>query len=80
MSGKRTKKILNKNEVLEFFSSVVKGEEICSESGDAELPSLTMRFKAAELLGKCYGMFSEKTASTDEKLPVIILGEENIET
>jgi len=30
-------------------------------------------------MGKCYGMFSEKTGGADGKLPVIIMGEENIE-
>ena len=73
------KKITDKDEVMEFFSAIVRGEEICSKSGDGEVPDLSMRFKAAELLGKCYGMFSDKAVGTDRRLPVIILGEESIE-
>ena len=79
LARKKAKSVLGKDEVMEFFSAIVRGEEITSESGESELPNMTMRFKAAELMGKCYGMFSEKTGGADGKLPVIIMGEENIE-
>ena len=79
MPRKKAKKVLEKDEIIEFFSSVAKGEEIISDSGESEIPNLTMRFKAAEILGKCYGMFSDKGAGSEEKLPVIISGEERIE-
>ena len=80
MAVKKKKNVISKDELMEFLSAVVKGEEMYLVSGDTELPNLSMRFKAAELLGKCYGMFSEKSSGLEGKLPVIILGEESIET
>ena len=79
MPKRRVEKIVGRDEVMEFFSSVLKGEEIVSELGEPELPNLAMRFKAAEFLGKCYGMFSDKSSGGDTSLPVIISGEERIE-
>lgn len=85
------RKIHNKNiadaeEVLEFLTHVMRGESkeqvIMRVGGDQELAMIEVsareRLKAAELIGKRYGMFSEKDNSPAAE-PVIICGGEGCE-
>lgn len=78
-------------EILEYFTSVMRGEiesEIvviegvgngCSDARRMnKLPDAKERLRAAELLGKRYGLFSDKF-NIEGGLPVIISGENEIE-
>ena len=65
------KNTARENEIVEFLTSVMRGEEVENIPlfvGDGEqqfkegAPSARDRLKAAELLGKHYAMFTEKTA------------------
>lgn len=75
MNNLQKNTIASQEEVLEYLTKVMRGEEKDSFGLDA---SLQDRTKCAELLGKRYGTFKE---SLDVKgsVPVIISGEENLE-
>lgn len=75
LEEKDNKRIASQDEVLEYLTKVMRGQEKDSFGLDA---SLQDRTKCAELLGKRYGTFKE---SVDVKgsIPVIISGEEKLE-
>ncbi|MBQ9658294.1 MAG: terminase small subunit [Clostridia bacterium] len=68
MNEKQKERIASQDEVLEYLTKVMRGEEKDSFGLDA---SLQDRTKCAELLGKRYGTFKEKVDLTG-KLPVVI--------
>ena len=81
-----SKKTAEAEEVLEYLTAVMRGEKW----GKAHMPkgenlpaekdgTITVRdrMKAAELLGKLYGIFSEKIGG-EEIIPVVISGEEDL--
>ena len=83
-------KTADAKEVMEYLTSVMRGEssaEIVVVEGEGEgyssarkvqkAPDEKERLKAAELLGKRYGIFTDKM-SLDGAIPVIISGEENL--
>lgn len=86
-------KIHNKNiadaeEVLAFLTAVMRGESkeqvVLRVGGDQQLAMIEVsareRLKAAELIGKRYGMFSESASSgADVNEPVIICGGDSVE-
>lgn len=90
LADKESKLIADQDEVLKYLTSVLRGEsratEIvvegcgdgCSEARTMEkAPSEKERLKAAELLGKRYGLYTEKVEA-DILLPVFG-GEEDLE-
>ena len=85
------KKVANQQEVLEYLTSVMRGEsnsEIVVIEGQGEgvsrakpmqkLPDEKERLKAAELLGKRMGLFKDKLDVT-ANVPVIISGGDALE-
>lgn len=65
MSERHTEAIATQKEIQEFFTAVVRGEvkeEVVSNSGKIlEVPASTKdRLKAAECMGRAYGMFTER--------------------
>lgn len=68
MAEKETSLIADQNEILEYLTSVLRGEceagMIVDKNGDKaatpDLPGVKDRLRAAELLGKRYGLFVEK--------------------
>lgn len=81
-------KVAKAQEVMEYLTSVLRGEsqsEIvvvegcgdgCSEARRInKLPDEKERLKAAELLGKRYGMFTDKLQIEDSSLTIEIKGE-----
>ena len=75
LEEKDNNRIASQDEVLEYLTKVMRGEEKDSFGLDA---SLQDRTKCAELLGKRYGTFKENV-DIKGSLPVIISGEENLE-
>lgn len=53
----RSKAVANKQEILEFLTSVIRGEV---EDQYSDKPGIRDRTEAAKLLGKQYGMFNDK--------------------
>lgn len=53
----RSKAVANKQEILEFVTSVMRGEV---KDQYADVPGIRDRTEAAKLLGKEYGMFNDK--------------------
>lgn len=85
------KKVANQQEVLEYLTSVLRGEsssEVVVIEGQGEgvsrakpmqkLPDEKERLKAAELLGKRMGLFKDKLDVT-ANVPVIISGGDELE-
>lgn len=81
-----SKKIAEAEEVIEYLTAVMRGEKW----GKTDIPKgknipaekddkITVhdRMKAAELLSKLYGVFSEK-GKNEEIIPVVISGEEDL--
>lgn len=65
MNERHTEAIATQKEVQEFFTSVLRGEvkeEVVSSNGLVlEVPTSTKdRLKAAECMGRAYGMFTER--------------------
>lgn len=65
MNERHTEAIATQKEIQEFFTAVVRGEvkeEVASSNGKVlEVPASTKdRLKAAECMGKAYGMFTER--------------------
>lgn len=86
-----SKKTAEATEVMEYLTSVMRGESTasvvvvegygdgCSEAKIIEKPpDEKERLKAAELIGKRYGLFSEKV-NIDGVVPVVISGEDKLE-
>lgn len=67
--------IADSDEVLRFYSAVMRGEVKDQFGLD---PSLADRIKAAELLGKRYRLFTDKV-SVEGVVPVVISGGEDLE-
>lgn len=59
LQQKANERIASQNEVLEFFSKVLRGEEKEAEIKD--------KIKCGELLGKVYGAFKEKVEIDQDK-------------
>lgn len=91
MAEKESKLIADQDEVLKYLTSVLRGEsqstEIVIEGiGDGmseartidKAPSEKDRLKAAELLGKRYGLYTEKV-DMDVNIPVMFSGEDDLE-
>lgn len=80
-------KIADAEEVMKFLSSVMRGEHTeevpilcgdgCQELTQKEVGAKE-RLKAAELIGKRYGMFTEKVG-VEGVVPVIITGDDQLE-
>lgn len=65
MNERHTEAIATQKEIQEFFTAVVRGEvkeEVVSNNGKIlEVPASTKdRLKAAECMGRAYGMFTER--------------------
>lgn len=86
-----SEKIADQTEVLQYLTSVMRGEstaEIVVVEGEGEgyssarrinkAPDEKERLKAAELLGKRHGLFTEKV-NLDAPIPVIITGSDELE-
>lgn len=80
-------KVASAEEVMKYLTSVMRGE--CTEQiplligeGIQKLADKDIgakeRLKAAELIGKRYGLFSDKV-NIEGTLPVMIVGEDNLE-
>lgn len=91
MAEKEASLIATQDEVLKYLTSVFRGEseseivvvEGCGMGESAarrmkKKPDEKEKLKAAELLGKRYGLFSEKV-SIDGAVPVVIAGEDDLE-
>lgn len=83
--------IADAEEVMKYLTSVLRGQsesEIVLVTGDGDgfssaeriqkAPDEKERLKAAELLGKRYGMFTDKV-NLEGAIPVIISGEDQLE-
>lgn len=76
MAEKETSLIADQNEILEYLTSVLRGESeagmIVDKNGNMaampDLPGVKDRLRAAELLGKRYGLFVEKVDLTKREL------------
>ena len=91
MAEKDKELIADQDEVLKYLTAVMRGtsksEEIvvegigdgCSEARTIDkAPSEKDKLKAAELLGKRYGLYTEKIEA-DVNIPVVFSGEEELE-
>lgn len=70
-----SKRIANADEVLEYLTKVMRGQE--KDQFGLEI-SIQDRTKAAELLGKRYRLFTDKV-QVEGAVPVMIVGEDNLE-
>ena len=70
-----SEKVADAREVIEYMTAVMRGE--CTDA-DGSAPTIRDRLKAAELLGKRWGIFTEKVQMT-EAVPVVILGDDQLE-
>jgi len=80
-------KVASAEEVMKYLTSVMRGEhtEQCLKLVGEGIQTITdidvgakERLKAAELLGKRYGLFTDKV-NLEGALPVMIVGEDNLE-
>jgi len=91
MAEKEKDLIASQDEVLKYLTSVLRGESQSTElvvegTGDGcseartvlKEPSEKDRLKAAELLGKRYGLYTDKV-SADINIPVMFSGEDELE-
>lgn len=91
MAEKEKQLIADQNEVLRYLTSVLRGESqsevvVVVSSGDfmteaqkvKKAPDEKERLKAAELLGKRYGLYTDKAEVTGA-VPVVITGEDDLE-
>lgn len=72
MQAKDNSRIASQDEVLEYLTRVMRGEEKDAFDLDA---SLQDRTKCAELLGKRYALFTDKKEVTGA-IPVVIAGDD----
>lgn len=70
-----SKRIANADEVLEYLTKVMRGQE--KDQFGLEI-AIQDRTKAAELLGKRYRLFTDKV-QVEGVLPVMIVGEDSLE-
>lgn len=91
MAEKESQLIADQDEILRYLTSVIRGESKSTEivvegTGDGcseartilKEPSEKDRLKAAELLGKRYGIYTEKV-DMDVNIPVMFAGEDDLE-
>ncbi len=91
MEEKDKKLIADQNEILKYLTSVMRGESQSEivvieggyESGSSarrmnKAPDEKERLKAAELLGKRYGLYTDKV-DVNGAVPVVITGEDELE-
>ena len=87
MEELRSEKVADQQEILEFLTSVVRGEQTeqtligmgMGEQGVTDIEiAANQRIKAAELLGKRYAMWTDKK-QVDLTEQVVFVGEENLE-
>lgn len=91
MEKARSLKIADATEIMEYLTSVMRGEseaevvvvEGCGEGCSSartmqKAPDEKEKLKAAELLGKRYGMFNDKL-NVDGVIPVVISGGDELE-
>ena len=91
MAEKDKSLIADQDEVLRYLTSVMRGESqativVVEGTGEGQSEARTMgkapdekeRLKAAELIGKRYGLFSDKV-KMEGAVPVVITGEDNLE-
>ena len=91
MEKARSLKIADATEIMEYLTSVMRGEseaevvvvEGCGEGVSSartmqKAPDEKEKLKAAELLGKRYGMFNDKL-NVDGVIPVVISGGDELE-
>lgn len=87
MEAMQDKTIASAEEVIQYLSSVVRGQSqssVLSMCGDGcqeviqKAPDEKERLKAAELLGKRYGLYSDKV-NIDGAVPIIFAGEDGLE-
>ena len=74
MKDKEQKYVANEEEVAAFFSSVMRGDP----AADERSPGVKDQLKAAELLGKHFGMFSGRESELKEA-EVEFVGDEQLE-
>ena len=80
MKQKESERIASQDEVLEFLTRVIRGQEVeevvgftkCGIVKENKTPSTRDRVKAAELLGKRYALFTEKV-NVEGNMGVIII-------
>ena len=90
LEEKEKARIASQDEVLQYLTSVIRGESrstIVVVEGDNEngtkaremdkAPDEKERLKAAELLGKRYGLYTDKIG-VDGAIPVVISGADNL--
>ena len=91
MAEKEKELIADQDEVLKYLTSVLRGQSqsevvVIVSSGDfmteaqklKKAPDEKERLKAAELLGKRYGLYTDKHEVTGS-VPVVITGEDELE-
>lgn len=83
MKKSQNERIATAEEVLNYLTSVMKGEgqeEVVANTGNVvyKSPSIKDRIKAAELLGKRYALWTDKT-KIEGTLPVMIVGEDDLD-
>lgn len=80
-------KVATAEEVMKYLTAVMRGEHteeipvLCGDGCQELLPKevgAKERLKAAELIGKRYGIFSDKI-NLEGALPVMIVGEDDLE-
>ena len=87
MEEKESKLIADQDEVLMYLTSVLRGksqasvlarDDIGAERVIQKPPDEKERLKAAELLGKRYGLYTDKV-NVDGVIPVVIAGDDGLE-
>lgn len=82
----RAESISDAREIMEYLTAVMRGEQtsnvLCmvgegKQSVIAKLPDQRERLSAAELLGRRYGLFTDRF-KLDDSVPVVIVGAENL--
>lgn len=68
-----SERIADAEEVIEYLTSVMRGDI------DGETVTTKERLKAAELIGRRYGMFRDNVDITAAPKPVVISGEDKLE-
>lgn len=87
LSKIHSNKIADAQEVMEYLTSVIRGESsssVLAFCGDGRQkvikkhPDEKERMKAAELIGKRYGLFTDKV-DMSSTVPVVIVGDDKLE-
>lgn len=87
MAEKEKELIADQDEVLKYLTSVLRGksqasvlarDDIGAERVIQKPPDEKERLKAAELLGKRYGLYTDKV-NVDGVIPVVIAGDDGLE-